>query len=129
MELADDLIFEFSQIDVETHYNEFADNLDRLAKLGFSFSIDRVERLDINFMEIAKRNFHYTKADTASLIALASSESGQEQVHYLQENLIDSRVTMIVEKIETEPQLVELLDYDIRFGQGYLFGEPRESRT
>jgi len=129
LELADDLIFEFSQIDVETHYNEFADNLDRLAKLGFSFSIDRVERLDINFMEIAKRNFHYVKIDTASLIALASSESGQEQVRYLQENLIDSRVTMIVEKIETEPQLVELLDYDIRFGQGYLFGEPRESRT
>ena len=80
-------------------------------------------------MEIAKRNFHYTKADTASLIALASSESGQEQVHYLQENLIDSRVTMIVEKIETEPQLVELFDYYIRFGQGFLFGEPRESKT
>jgi len=129
LELADDLIFEFSQIDVETHYNEFADNLDRLAKLGFSFSIDRVERLDINFMEIAKRNFHYVKIDAASLIALASSESGQEQVRYLQEDLIDSRVTMIVEKIETEPQLVELLDYNIRFGQGYLFGEPRESKT
>ena len=129
LELADDLIFEFSQIDVETHYNEFADNLDRLAKLGSSFSIDRVERLDINFMEIAKRNFHYVKIDAASLIALASSESGQEQVRYLQENLIDSRVTMIVEKIETEPQLVELLDYNIRFGQGYLFGEPRESKT
>ena len=50
-------------------------------------------------------------------------------MRYLQEDLINSRMTMIVEKIESEPQLVELLDYNIRFGQGYLFGEPRESKT
>ncbi len=36
---------------------------------------------------------------------------------------------MIVEKIETEPQLVELLDHNIRYGQGYLFGEPSESKS
>lgn len=128
LELVDDLIFEFSQNDVETHYNEFAENLERLAKLGFSFSIDRVERLDLNFVEIAKRSFHYVKVDAANLISLARTESGLEQLRYLQEDLVDSRVTMIVEKIETEPQLVELLDHNIRFGQGYLFGEPRESK-
>ena len=124
----DDLIFEFLQNDVETHYNEFAENLERLAKLGFNFSIDRVERLDLNFVEIAKRSFHYVKVDAANLISLARTESGLEQLRYLQEDLVDSRVTMIVEKIETEPQLVELLDHNIRFGQGYLFGEPRESK-
>ena len=37
-------------------------------------------------------------------------------------------VDLIVEKIETEQMLVELLDYDIDFGQGYLFGEPRLSQ-
>ncbi len=129
LELVDDLIFEFSQADVETHYNDFADNLDRLAKLGFSFSIDRVERLDFNFSEIAKRNFHYIKVDAANLISLAGTERGQEQFHYLQQDLMDSRVTMIVEKIEAEPQLVELLDHNISFGQGYLFGEPRTSQS
>ena len=128
LELVDDLIFEFSQNDVETHYNEFAENLERLAKLGFNFSIDRVERLDLNFVEIAKRSFHYVKVDAANLNSLARTESGLEQLRYLQEDLVDSRVTMIVEKIETEPQLVELLDHNIRFGQGYLFGEPRESK-
>jgi cyclic-di-GMP phosphodiesterase TipF (flagellum assembly factor) len=129
LELVDDLIFEFSQIDVETHYNEFSENLDRLAKLGFSFSIDRVDRLDFNFTEMAKRNFHYIKVDAANLISLAGTERGEEQFHLLQQDLLDARVTMIVEKIETEPQLVELLDHNIGFGQGYLFGEPRESKT
>ncbi|MEL0114039.1 MAG: enoyl-CoA hydratase-related protein [Rickettsiales bacterium] len=36
---------------------------------------------------------------------------------------------LIVEKIEDERQVVELLDYEIDFGQGFLFGEPRLSRT
>ena len=129
VELANDLIFEFSQADVETHYLEFAENLDRLAELGFSFSMDRVERLDLNFMEIAKRNFHFVKVEADNLISLANTERGRDQMLHLQEDLLDSRVTMIVEKIETEPQLVELLDHNIRYGQGYLFGEPRESKA
>jgi cyclic-di-GMP phosphodiesterase TipF (flagellum assembly factor) len=37
-------------------------------------------------------------------------------------------IDLIVEKIETEQMLVELLEYSIDFGQGYLFGEPRLSK-
>jgi cyclic-di-GMP phosphodiesterase TipF (flagellum assembly factor) len=36
---------------------------------------------------------------------------------------------MIVEKIEHDSDLVELLDFEVDFGQGYLFGEPRLSRV
>ena len=34
-------------------------------------------------------------------------------------------IELIVEKIETDRQLVELLEYDVTLGQGFLFGEPR----
>ncbi len=37
-------------------------------------------------------------------------------------------IDLIVEKIETENQLVDVLDTGFDFGQGYLFGEPRLSR-
>ena len=37
-------------------------------------------------------------------------------------------IQLIVEKIEKEEQLVDLLDYGINYGQGYLFGTPRLSR-
>ena len=36
-------------------------------------------------------------------------------------------IDLIVEKLEKEQNLVELLEYRIDFGQGYLFGEPRLS--
>ena len=38
-------------------------------------------------------------------------------------------VDLIVEKIERESDLIELLDLNIDFGQGFLFGEPRLSRA
>ena len=37
-------------------------------------------------------------------------------------------VDLIVEKIESEQTLLKLLDHNIDFGQGYLFGEPRISK-
>ena len=35
---------------------------------------------------------------------------------------------MIIEEIETEQALIEMLDFNIDLGQGYLFGDPRISK-
>jgi cyclic-di-GMP phosphodiesterase TipF (flagellum assembly factor) len=37
-------------------------------------------------------------------------------------------VEIIAEKIETERQVLEVLDLNVRYGQGHLFGEPRAIR-
>src|SRR5262249_43421138 len=36
---------------------------------------------------------------------------------------------LIAERIETETTVVDLLDYDVRFGQGFLFSPPRPVRA
>jgi cyclic-di-GMP phosphodiesterase TipF (flagellum assembly factor) len=38
------------------------------------------------------------------------------------------QIDLIVEKVEDESLLIELLDSDVDYGQGYLFGEPRPAR-
>ena len=38
-------------------------------------------------------------------------------------------IDLIAEKIESEGTVVDLLDYDVRFGQGFLFSPPRPVRT
>ena len=38
-------------------------------------------------------------------------------------------MNLIVEKIETEPDLLEILDLQVDYGQGYLFGEPQSARS
>jgi c-di-GMP-related signal transduction protein len=74
------------------------------------------------------RSFHSAKVGVVDLISLAYVEIGQEQLRSLLEDLADSWIMMIVEKIGIEFQLVKLHNHIIRHGQGYLFGEPRESK-
>ena len=38
-------------------------------------------------------------------------------------------IDLIAEKIESEAMVVDLLDYDVRFGQGFLFSPPRPVRA
>ena len=38
-------------------------------------------------------------------------------------------IELIAEKIESEGTVVELLDYDVKYGQGYLFSPPRPVRA
>ena len=38
-------------------------------------------------------------------------------------------ISLIAERIEGETQVVDLLEYDVRFGQGFLFSQPRPVRA
>ena len=40
-----------------------------------------------------------------------------------------SGIDLIGERIENESMVVDLLDYDVRFGQGFLFSAPRPVRA
>ena len=43
--------------------------------------------------------------------------------------LARSGIDLIAERIETESTVVDILDYDVRFGQGFLFSPPRPVRA
>jgi cyclic-di-GMP phosphodiesterase TipF (flagellum assembly factor) len=38
-------------------------------------------------------------------------------------------ISLIAERIEAEAQVVDLLEYDVRYGQGFLFSQPRPVRN
>ncbi|HEY4135300.1 MAG TPA: EAL domain-containing protein [Alphaproteobacteria bacterium] len=122
-ELASQLTFEFAQEDIASHWKDVSQDLYALARLGFYFSMDRVQRLDLDPQELAKRHFKFIKVDAANLLA-----AGEKDMRQLKRDLDRSGIDMIVSKIENESELVELLDHNIDFGQGYLFGEPRLSK-
>ena len=127
-EFANDLVFEFAQRDIADRYDESAEYLNRMAALGFRFSLDRIESLDLDYDELSQRRFRFVKINAETLVELVSTERGVWQLEEMQDELYGHRISLIIEKIETERQLVELLDQNVEYGQGYLFGEPRESR-
>ena len=55
---------------------------------------------------------------------MCANPHGDMDVARLKSQLDKSNLTLIVEKLETEHDLRELLDFEIDFGEGYLFGRP-----
>jgi cyclic-di-GMP phosphodiesterase TipF (flagellum assembly factor) len=143
-ELARNLIFEFRQEDVDAHSAEIDDYIARLGSYGFYFSLDRVGDLSkLDIPGLSRKRFKYIKIDGAQLLphdGPGADESGQAaeggdaativgvNVAALKRVLDVHGIDLIAEKIETEQDLLELLDYRIDYGQGYLFGEPRISK-
>jgi cyclic-di-GMP phosphodiesterase TipF (flagellum assembly factor) len=127
-DLAPKLHFEFGQADIESAPPEAQHNLARLAELGFRFSLDQVTHFDFNFAALAERDFRFVKVHAERLLNPPEDLLDDIDPRDLRAALDRAGIDMIVERIETDEQLLDLLDYDVDYGQGYLFGEPRLSR-
>ena len=128
-DLAPKLFFEFGQADIETAPPVTIGNLARLADLGFRFSLDQVTHLNLDIQGLSAKNFRFVKLDASFLLDTNAELVGDIAREDIKEMLDRDGLDLIVEKIENERQVVELLDFEIDYGQGYLFGEPRLSRT
>ncbi len=121
-ELAGHLVFEFAQTDFACWSEAGAKLLDRLHFLGCRFSLDQVTDLDFDPVALEARHVRFVKVDASLLLAETDSNTG------LMRALRRHGVDLIVQKVEDENQMIELLEYDIDYGQGFLFGEPRLAR-
>ncbi len=120
--LAAHLVFEFGQADFARWSEAGARLLDRLAVLGCRFSLDRVENLEFDAAELAARHVAFIKIEGGLLL-----DAVEENIGILRA-LRRHQIDLIVTKVEDETRLLEILDYDVDFGQGFLFGEPRLAR-
>ncbi len=127
-ELSAALHFEFSQAMVDSFGPLEHESLGALRELGFTFSMDRVARLDFSAEALARLGFAFVKVDCDLL--LNRSVEARAQIHGADLSRLLGRfgIELIVEKIEQEHTVVDLLDYDVKFGQGYLFSTPRPVR-
>jgi cyclic-di-GMP phosphodiesterase TipF (flagellum assembly factor) len=126
--LAGNIVFELSQAAVNHVDDDVIRSLERLASLGFRFSIDQISHLNMNLAELARHRVKFLKVEAGVLLAQMNNPRPGMSLRDLKSELNRFGIDLIAEKIESEETLVELLDYPIAFGQGYLFGEPRLSR-
>jgi len=127
-DLAPHLVFEFSQASVERHRDTGLKELDRLGKLGFRLSMDQVTSIDFDIEELKSLHIRFLKIEAAKLLEQTKASKQRLDMRAFKQALDRQAVDLIVEKIESEPTMVELLDMPVDFGQGYLFGEPRLSK-
>jgi cyclic-di-GMP phosphodiesterase TipF (flagellum assembly factor) len=135
-DLAGSIIFELGQEAFEARGAAEARNMAKLADLGYRFSIDKVSDIDLDFQDLNRADVRFVKVSAQLLLDQLEEDEGRltfKSAPDLQASDFAALahrhgIELVVEKIESERQVVDVLDLDIALGQGNLFGEPRPIR-
>lgn len=127
------MIFELPQDAFESRSSLEARAMGRLADLGFRFSIDKVARLDIDLIDMERAGVRFFKAPATLLLDDMVKKGIRPKSNITREIaaadvpavFLRFGIEMIAERIETEDIAAEIVDLDIPYAQGHLFGQPR----
>ncbi|MBL4589216.1 MAG: EAL domain-containing protein [Alphaproteobacteria bacterium] len=126
--LSSRLVFEIKQSSLVSMEKNSLQVLKALAKLGCVISMDQVENPHIDRDFMREIGVGYIKVSGDRLKDFSATDEGISIMKRIKANLAADNVAIIADKIEDEKTLCELLDLEIDYGQGYLFGKPdRES--
>jgi cyclic-di-GMP phosphodiesterase TipF (flagellum assembly factor) len=78
---------------------------------------------------LADHWFRFLKVPAKLLLDKSTGAQSDIDPEDLADLLARSGIDLIAERIESEGVVVDLLDYDVRFGQGFLFSPPRPVRA
>ena len=137
-DLAGALIFEIRASRFEHRSKQMREAMERLTALGFRFSIDHAESIDIDLPRLQDAGIRFVKFNGGELIDQLRDPFGPRPISSVEREVsgeevaaICSRygVTLVAEKIEEEVSVVEVLEYGIPYGQGHIFGAPRPIKS
>src|ERR1700751_1577211 len=123
------LVFEFAQSAVRTMGAIEHASLAALAERGFRFSMDNLTDLRVNARELNDHGFRFVKVPAALLFNRLGAGAPDIRPADFSEQLGRFGIDLIADRIENENTVIDLLDYDVRFGQGVLFSPPRPLRA
>jgi cyclic-di-GMP phosphodiesterase TipF (flagellum assembly factor) len=126
--LASSFVLEFKQSTFRGLGPVESEHLAALSSRGYRFSIDHVADLRIEPRELADRGVRFIKVPSALLLDQKQASASDIHASDLSDLLGRFGIDLIAERIEGERAVVDLLDYDVRFGQGFLFAAPRPLR-
>lgn len=132
-DLAGSLIFELGQDQFDNRASIEARNMAKLADLGFRFSIDKVATIDFDLQDLHRSDVRFVKIGANLLLEQLLDVDGKPALRFMKDIhagdyaslMARYGIEVIAEKVENEKQVVDVLEIDIGYGQGHLFGEPR----
>ena len=117
-DLAPHVILEFSQADLRKFGLMEEETLKLLSSMGFRFSVDRVTNLAAGFDEFAQKGVKFAKV-AAPILTHREAGRGLD-IHPADFSRLLSRkgLDLIVTHVESERDLVNLIDYNVHLAQG-----------
>ncbi len=126
--LAEQLVFEFSQATINGCGPIEQASLMALSRLGFRFSMDQVTDINLDYRRLYELNIRYVKIAADVLVSQADDGRADIRPEDIKELMARYGINLIVDMIEKERSVVDVLDFNVDYGQGYLFGTPRPVR-
>jgi cyclic-di-GMP phosphodiesterase TipF (flagellum assembly factor) len=131
-DLAGSVIFEIPQDSYENRTSIEARAMAKLVDLGFRFSIDRVTNAEIDLPDLERSGVRYVKMPARpgeQIVArgVRPRSAITREIAAADISAVFQRygIDLIAERIENEDAVLEVLDLDVPYGQGHLFGAPR----
>ena len=122
-DLPSTLVLGFSESSAGDLADGAAEDIERLIDSGFALCLNRPQHLEFDIDSLQAAGFRMVKMDAQLLMPETLYEAATDRIRALKRALADAGIELIVDDIDTEQTLVELLDLDIDFGEGALFGE------
>ena len=130
--LAGSIIFEVSQKAFVERDAVAARNMARMADFGFRFSVDQVMNVDLDLDEMQRAGVRFVKVGGERLLTaidkferIAGMDAGEIAHEDIAGLFARNGIDLIVDRVEEEGTVVEVLEFDVAYGQGHLFGSPR----
>jgi cyclic-di-GMP phosphodiesterase TipF (flagellum assembly factor) len=127
--IAPSIILEFTQTFLRSAGPIENESMHALQERGFRFSLDNVHDLRLEARDLAQRGFRFVKVPASLLLNRTGEAATDIHPADLSDLLGRFGIDLVAEKIESEGMVVDLLDYDVRYGQGFLFSPPRPVRA
>lgn len=102
--------------------------LSRLVDLGFSFAVNDISDLRLDSRNLFDTGVRFVKIPAAMLLSDGVRAPSEIHPNDLARMMSRNGVQLIVENVDLEKTVPEVLDLDIRFGQGNAFSPPRPIR-
>src|SRR5262249_17037335 len=127
--IAPALVLDFTQKTLRRVGRMESEALAALSERGFRFSLDNVSDLRFEPRELANCGVRYVKVPAHLLLSRGGTATSD--IHPADTSDLVGRfgIELVAEKIESEGMVVDLLDYEVKFGQGFLFSPPRPVRA
>ena len=127
--LAPSLVLELPQSAYRTLSPAELMGMSMLAERGFRFSLDRIQDFRLDPRGLHDRGVRFVKVPAELLLSRETGAAGHIHPADLSDLLARHGIELVADRIESENIVVDLLEMDVRFGQGYLFAQPRPVRA
>jgi cyclic-di-GMP phosphodiesterase TipF (flagellum assembly factor) len=119
------LVLEFEQAALAMQDAATSEALARLGSLGVRFSVDHVDNLRLDGPGLSRQGVRFVKIAAKTLLSELRLPQPNIDPRALKDGLDRAGIDLVVDGVESESDLIELIDFQADFGQGFLFGEQR----